>query len=286
MNRNVLESYGPGCAITLNQRFRVFCYRLAIMADRHDKLTIISMAVVASASATLLHEGVGHGLTAWLRGDVPTELTSNHLSSLRPDRWVDAGGTLVNLFVGASSLLASRFAGTRANIRYFFWIFAALNLLHGAGYFLFSGISGFGDWNEVIRGLPHQIALRAGMTVFGAIMYFLAVWLLAVSVRPFVPDRRTYNIVGRLPYCVAALFSCAAGMLDPLGIKLLLISTIPAAFGGSSGLLWTDSLMPRTMAGRTLQVRRQIAWWFAAAILGGSYIAVIGRGIQFPMRPL
>jgi hypothetical protein len=261
------------------------CCRLAIMPNRHDKLTIISMAIVASASATLLHEGVGHGLTAWLRGDIPTELTSNHLSSLRPDRWVDAGGTLVNLFVGANSLLASRVAGDRANARYFFWIFAAFNLLHGAGYFLFSGASGFGDWHEVIRGLPHQVALRIGMTVFGAVMYFLAVWLLAVSVRRFVADRRTYNVVGRLPYCAAALFSCAAGALDPLGIKLLLVSTIPAAFGGSSGLLWADSLLPRTTAGRTLLVRRQIAWWFAAAILGGSYIAFIGRGIRFPMFP-
>jgi hypothetical protein len=143
------------------------------MPDQHDKLTIISMAVVASASATLLHEGVGHGLTAWLRGDIPTELTSNHFSSLRPDRWVDAGGTLVNLFAGASSLLASRVAGRHANERYFFWIFAALNLLHGTGYFLFSGISGFGDWNEVIRGLPHQVAMRIGMTIFGTVMNFL-----------------------------------------------------------------------------------------------------------------
>jgi hypothetical protein len=256
------------------------------MPGRHDRLTIVSMAVVTSASATLLHEGVGHGLTAWLRGDIPTELTSNHLSSLRPDRWVDAGGTLMNLLAGASSLLAARVAGDRANVRYFFWIFAAFNLLHGTGYFLFSGISGFGDWNEVIRGLPHQGALRIGMIVFGAVMYFLAVWLLAVSVRPFVPERRTYNIVGRLPYCAAALFSCAAGALDPLGIKLLLISTIPAAFGGSSGLLWADSLMPRTTAGPALLVRREIAWWFAAAILGGLYIAFLGRGIHFPTLPL
>ena len=54
--------------------FHTASYRLAIMPDRHDKLTIISMAVVASAAATLLHEGVGHGRMAWLRGDVPTEL--------------------------------------------------------------------------------------------------------------------------------------------------------------------------------------------------------------------
>jgi hypothetical protein len=255
------------------------------MRDRHDKLTIVSMAVVASASATLLHEGVGHGLTAWLRGDIPTELTSNHLSSLRPDRWVDAGGTLVNLFVGACFLLASRVAGDRANVRYFFWIFAALNLLHGTGYFLFSGISGFGDWNEVIRGLPNQAVLRIGMTVLGAVMYFFAVWILALSIRPFVPERRMYNIVGRLPYCAAALFSCAAGALDPLGVKLLLVSTIPAAFGGSSGLLWADTLLPRTTAGRALLVRPQIAWWFAAAVVGGSYIFLFGRGIQFPRSP-
>jgi len=62
------------------------------MSDRHDKLTIISMAVITAALASALHEGVGHGMVAWMRGDVPTELTSNHLSTLRPDKWVDAGG--------------------------------------------------------------------------------------------------------------------------------------------------------------------------------------------------
>jgi hypothetical protein len=215
------------------------------MLTQHSKATIISMAVIASAMSALLHEGVGHGLTAWLRRDIVTELSSNHLSTLRPDRWVDAGGTLVNLLVGAGALLASRKAGARSNPRYFFWVLAAFNLLSGAGYFLFSGISGFGDWYEVIRDLPHQVALRVCMTVFGAGLYVLVVRLLAVTVRPFVPVRPAYNVVGRLPYLAAGLFSCAAGALDPLGIKLLLVSTIPAAFGGSSGLMWADALMPR-----------------------------------------
>src|SRR2546429_6832960 len=107
-----------------------------LMSNEHSKPTIISMAVIASAVETLLHEGVGHGVTAWLRGDVVTELTSNHLSSIRPDKWVDAGGTLVNLFVGAIALLISRASGARAAQRYFFWLLAALNLLPGAGYFL------------------------------------------------------------------------------------------------------------------------------------------------------
>jgi hypothetical protein len=239
------------------------------------------MAVIASATATLLHEGVGHGVTAWLRGDSVTELTSNHLSTLRPDRWVDAGGTLMNLIAGASSLLVSRRAGNRANLRYFFWILAAFDLLAGAGYFLFSGIFGFGDWYEVIRGLPHQFALRLGMTVFGAGLYFLMVRLLAVSVRPFVPDRATYNVVGRLPYYAAGIFSCVAGALDPLGLKLLFVSTIPAAFGGSSGLMWANELMPRTAPQQPLVVLRASSWMIVAIVVGISYIVSLGRGIQF-----
>lgn len=162
------------------------------------------------------------------------------------------------------------------------WILAAINLLPGAGYFLFSGIFGFGDWNEVIRGLPHQAALRILMTLFGAALYVWFVRLLAVALRPFVPDRKTYNTVGRLPYYAAGPFSCAAGALDPLGIKLLLVSTIPAAFGGSSGLLWADALIPRTPPApeKTLTVDRVPIWWVAAVVLGGCYIFFLGRGIR------
>ena len=112
---------------------------------------------------------------AFARGDVPTELTSNHLSSLRPDRVVQAAGTLVNLIAGAGFLLASSRLGARANPRYFFWLLAALNLLPGAGYFMFSGIFGFGDWHAVIQGLPYQPVWRLAMTAGGAVLYLLVV---------------------------------------------------------------------------------------------------------------
>ena len=254
---------------------------MAATRTRHSKLTIVSMAAIAMAITVLLHEGVGHGVTAWLRGDVLTELTSNHLSSLREDQWVQAGGTLVNLAAGALALIASRAAGSRANLRYFCWLLAAKNLFSGAGYFLFSGIFGFGDWYQVIQGLPHQAAWRIGMTIFGAVLYVLVARLLAIAIRPFVAARREYNVVGRLPYLAACCFSCVAGLLDPLGLKLLLVSTIPAAFGGSSGMLWLDSLMPRTQPDQALTVRRAPAWWITAAVVAVPYIFVLGRGIQF-----
>lgn len=69
--------------------------------------------------------------------------------------------------------------------------------------------------------------------------------VLATTVRPFCPERADYNTAGRLPCYAACLFSCAAGTLDPLGIKLFFISTVPAAFGGSSGLMRADSFLPK-----------------------------------------
>jgi len=83
-----------------------------------------------------------------------------------------------------------------------------------------------------MRDLPDQAALRIGMTAFGIALYVLVVRLLAISVRPFLLERSTYNDVGRLPYYAACFFSCATGAFDPLGLKLFVVSTIPAAFGG------------------------------------------------------
>ena len=227
------------------------------MANGQSKATIVSMAVIASALATLLHEGVGHGVVAALRGDVVTALTSNHLSAERPDKWVDAGGTIVNLLAGVAALMVARRLGERANARYFFWILAAMNLLPGAGYFLFSGVFGVGDWKEVIAGLPHQVAWRVGMALLGILLTVVVVRALAIAMRPFVVTNSEYNTVGRLPYYAGCAFSCVAGALDPLGWKLMLLSTIPAAFGGTSGLMWADSPMPREPPAVALRVGPQ-----------------------------
>jgi hypothetical protein len=253
-------------------------------AARHDKPTIVSMAVIASGLAVLLHEGLGHGVTAWLRGDIVTDLTSNHLSSEIPDRLVDAGGTIVNCIVGLIALLAMHFVAKRPNTRYFLWLLAALNLLPAAGYFMLSGVFDFGDWAEVIRDWPHSTALHICMALIGAAATLLFVRLLAVAIQPFAPNGNGFNTVSRLPYYAAGIFSCLAGALDPLGLKLLLISTIPAAFGGSSGLLWADSFIPKTSADSSEPkeiIQKQPAWWFAATILGIAYIWFLGRGIHF-----
>jgi hypothetical protein len=239
------------------------------------------MAAIAVCLATALHEGVGHGVTASLRGDVVTELTSNHLSSVRDDRLVSAGGTLANLVVGLVSMMISVASGKRANWRYFFWIFGTLNLLSGAGYFLFSGVLGVGDWEQVIAGVPHYVAWRIIMSVFGAALYVSFLRLIAMELHPFMASRHDYNTLARLAYVAACALDCIAGAFDPMGVKLLLISTIPAVFGGFSGLLWADVFLPKFYVEQPLTVRPSRALWVTAAVIAALFVGVLGRGVEF-----
>jgi len=154
--------------ITIEKFFGLaeICIRVLLMPG-HSKATIVSMAVVTVVITSLLHEGLGHGVTAWLRGDVVRELTSNHLDSVRRDRLVDAGGTIVNLVAGANAE-ANRQIAHRVNTRYFLWFLGSVNLLLGACYFLFFGVLGLGDWADLIRGFPHAAPRRVGMAFLGA----------------------------------------------------------------------------------------------------------------------
>lgn len=248
----------------------------------NSKTTIIAVAVLAALIGSLLHEGLGHGVTAWLRGDVVTQLSSNHLDSIREDRLVDAAGTLVNFLAGFVLLFASRAAGSRANLRYFLWFLGAINLLNAAGYFLFSGALNVGDWAQVIAGLPHHAALRVCMAVAGALLYVVFLRLIIGALRPFCPDRRSYNSVGRLPYYAAGAYMCVAGALDPMGFKLMLLSTIPAYFGGLSGFLWGDVfLLGLPAPARTLTVRRSWPLAIAAALIGLAFLLTVAPGIDF-----
>jgi hypothetical protein len=113
-------------------------------------------------------------------------------------------------------------------------------------------------------------------------LYVVFLRWIVLEVRPFCPDRRTYNTVARLPYLAACGFMCLAGAFDPLGLKLFLISTVPAFFGGLSGLLWGDVfLRGAPAAAQTLVAQRSATIWIAAGVLGAAFVAIIGRGVEF-----
>ena len=251
-----------------------------------DKLTICAISIVAGILTNVLHEGVGHGLTALLTGANTGVLTTVAWSSAFDSRLVEAGGTLANLAAGLVFWHALRSA-KHASLptRYFLLITCAFNLFTGTGYFFFSGVTNFGDWAAVISGLHLHWLWRALLVVVGACSYFAAVLVVGIGFVRYVGIPRHQQ--GRLrkftilPYLSAILLASVAGLLNPLGIQLLWQSALPATAGGQSGLLWLQYYIPRqTEPNRSPgQLARSYVWIGVAAVLGIVYVVVLGRGI-------
>ena len=258
--------------------------RRAPTAD--DTLSICAISIVAGILTNVLHEGVGHGLTALLTGANSGVLTTVAWSSAFDSRLVEAGGTLVNLAAALVFWLALRSAKLASILtRYFLLITCAFNLFTGTGYFFFSGVTNFGDWAGVISGLHPQRLWRALLVVVGAASYYFAARVVGIGLVCHVGVLR--NQQGRLrkltvvPYFSAIVLASVAGSLNPLGMQLLWRSALPATAGGQSGLLWLQYYVPKGTESKrgSEQIGRSYVWIGVAAVLAFVYVVVLGRGI-------
>ena len=251
-----------------------------------DVLTICAISIVAGILTNILHEGVGHGLTALLTGAESGVLTTVAWSSAFDSRLVEAGGTLANLAAALMFWIALRSTeNSSVPTRYFLLITCAFNLFTGTGYFFFSGVTNFGDWAAVILGLHPHWLWRTLLVIVGVSSYFAAAVVVGIGLVRFVGISRQQQ--GRLrkltfvPYFSGILLAVVAGLLNPLAIQLLWQSALPATAGGQSGLLWLQYYIPRGTEPRRAgeQLARSYVWIGLAAVLGVLYIVVLGRGV-------
>jgi hypothetical protein len=138
-----------------------------------DRLTVISLSALACILQDVLHEGLGHGVTAWLSVAQQVTMSTVALQSDIETRWVSANGTLVNLlFGGIFWLLLLKPQRYKPATRYFLVLSMAGNLFTGTGYFFFSGVTNFGDWDAVIRGLAATLDMadRADRARYGVVL--------------------------------------------------------------------------------------------------------------------
>jgi hypothetical protein len=265
---------------------------------RHDGLTVAAIAVIVYALSILLHEGVGHGGACLFVGAKPIVLSSMDFEcsvlddGLSPMRIVAAGGTIATLIGGALAFVLYKLVPGPRVLRYALWLFAAVNLMQGTGYFLFSGIGGVGDWATVVESWEPEALWRTGLVILGLVSYVLVTKGVFSSLDPFVGEARPRRYkhamrLGIIPYVAGAALSIAAGAFNPGGLRLILMSGAAASLGGTSGLVWG----PQTLRGDTtpsdmLEIPVTIVdrSWFTivlAALVAVGFIAVFGKGVTF-----
>ena len=259
-----------------------------------DITTVTAIALVAYAASNVLHEAVGHGGACIALGGKPIVLSSVHFDcgegaiSGLAGRGVAAAGTIVNFIAGAIGLVAFRVTNpvTKPHFAYFLWIFTTLNLLMGAGYFLFSGVGNIGDWSAVASGTMSPLIWRPAMAVFGGALYFLfarqsAQWLRAIVGSDDLSMRRS-RLLTIPPYIAGGLLFCVSGLFNPVGPVLIAISAAAASFGGASGLLWlTQFLRGSGGSAQRAELGRSYVWIVAGCVASLIFVAILGPGIHF-----
>ncbi len=261
-------------------------------------LTVSAVAVIVYALSSLLHEGVGHGGGCLLVHAVPIELSSMDFQcsvmndGTAPARIVAAAGTIATLLGGSIALLLYRTWPRNSVWRYSLWLFAAVNLMQGTGYFLFSGIANIGDWADVIIGLELAWMWRVVLVVVGVVLYTITTVGAFRALDPFIGEARPRRYrhalrLGVVPYLVGAALEIAAGALNPAGLGLVLVSGAAASLGGTSGLAWG----PQTLRGSSTPpdmleipvavVERSWITIVLAMLTGTAFIAIFGKGLTF-----
>jgi hypothetical protein len=267
---------------------------------RPNLLTLAALAVVAYATANVIHEGLGHGATCLLVGGRPIVLTSMHFNGDTEglgelaNRLIAAGGTVANLIAGVIAFFILQRARDASPAKWLFlWMFASINLFQATGYPLFSGVGGIGDWVAVTKDWSPVWFWRVLLAVVGGTSYFFAVaWSMRAlagrieetgSARVLVAYRHTLT-----PYLAGCALFVVAGLLNPEGIFLVTISAVASSLGGTSGFAWGPQLLhdpdiAPAPAGVPV-LTRNWALIIAAGLVGLAFILVLGPGIRFQAR--
>jgi hypothetical protein len=254
---------------------------------RDDRLTLIAISALACIVQDVLHEGLGHGVTAWLSGAHRVTMSTVALQSDVDTRWISANGTVANLlFAAIFWLVLSGPHRYRPATRYFLVLAMAGNLFTGTGYFLFSGVFNFGDWAEVIRGLQPHWMWQVGLVLLGLASYYASMLVVAAKMRPFLgkgESSRRLRMLCWTPYFTGGILAGVGGLFNPLGLFYVIASALPSTLGANAGMLSLPSMM-RRWSSEERQVepmRRNVAWIATSAVASLLFILVLGRGVTW-----
>ncbi len=265
---------------------RMICSLHGMVKD--DKLTVISISVIACVLQDVLHEGLGHGVTAWLSGANQLTISTVALQCDIDTRWISANGTLVNLLFGAVFwVLLLRPQRYSPAARYFLLMAMAGNLFTGTGYFFFSGVTNYGDWAAVIRGLQPHWMWQIALVGIGVVSYYASMLVVAAQLRAFRgPDDGPLRlrVLCWTPYVTDGILAGLGGLLNPLGLLYVVTSALPSTLGANAGLWSLPSMVRTSKPGEKDQVEpisRSPVWIAAGAVASLLFIVVLGRGLTW-----
>lgn len=260
-----------------------------------DNLTLVAITIIVYIIQNILHEFVGHGIaTILVGGEIiswSTAYLENDLDAVSNigKQIVSASGPVINILFGLLFWAILHFKKrTASSIDYFIWLSMTVNLLTGTGYFLFSGVIGIGDWNNVISYFNHYWLWRSILIILGIISYLGVIWVSLNTLNLYIGTSGIRNKLALrltlIPYLFGSAASTIGAIFNPISMVFVFTSAA-STFGGTSGLAWMAQLYSTKLFSKkdceAIIIKRNYIWIMLAFILLIIHVIIIGQSIKF-----
>jgi hypothetical protein len=126
------------------------------------------------------------------------------------------------------------------------WLIWVSEAFVAAGYFCFSGLTGFGDLatgtaGEGLGAVPMPVLWRVGEFALGAAVYVLiimqAIKTLATMIGNGPETRSIRQVIAHGYYATVGAAAVLTGLLNPVGAVITIMSAAASSFGGLAGMI-------------------------------------------------
>lgn len=269
------------------------------MADektRIDPVTIIGLGLILLPVLTMWHEIGGHAATCVALGGKVRTIGAFYVDC-------DIAGTIGKRLVACAgisvdavlSLVAwqlwlrapRRLGGDLARL-VLFYVMIGKGFV-AAGYFLFSGFSGFGDLGTGpgggLEGLSHAWLWRIGFIALGGFVYFRLVTWAIRALNAMLGDTAETKVARRriahLFYATLGLDAVLVGLLNPVGIFITIMSAAASSFGGNAGFISVGYAVPSGNDARSFTIARSWVIFALGVAISAGFAVILGPSVRF-----
>ncbi len=164
----------------------------------------------------------------------------------------------------------------------FLWLLFVVNAFTWAGYYLFSGVAGIGDWGEdgVLKTVSNPLIWRGVMAIGGMAVY---VWLTRLAMRwlgRLTGDFKAARTLSWTAYATGGVLAILIGLRNPEGWWIVIFSSMASSLGGTSGLLWGVRWARNPENGVDFDLPRNGLWIGAGVVAAALYAWYFGPTLK------
>lgn len=264
--------------------------------QRVDHLTIGGLGLLLMPLLTMWHEIGGHAAVCAVQGGYVKTIGAFYVTcdglSGAADIRVAGAGVFVNVILAMAAYLSWRraVAGSASDLaRITLWLVWVSQGFVAAGYFLFSGISGFGDLgigkDGALSGFGLTSSVRMIEIAVGLVSYIVLVRAANRTLSGMIgsgPEtRRARRVIAHGYYISVGIAAVLVGILNPLGFAVTALSAAASTFGGLAGFISVGLGAGKEGEAQPVVIGRNLAIIGAGVAATVAFALVFGPSLHF-----